>query len=38
MMKAAKIVNYLLEMVGPDYVLTICKQLERFWLSLRVYN
>jgi hypothetical protein len=38
MMKAAKIVNYLLEMVGPDYVLTIWKQLERFWLSLRVHN
>jgi hypothetical protein len=30
MMKAVKIVKYLLEMVGSDYVLTICKQLQRF--------
>ncbi len=30
MMKAAKIMNYLLEMVVLDYVLTIPKQLERF--------
>jgi hypothetical protein len=29
-MKAAKIMNYLLEMVVLDYVLTIRKQLERF--------